>query len=180
METLHSQGRAAKSAQRGQAAVESALVIVPLLAILCAIIDFSMAIFLRNSLILAVRDGTRYAITGQTGAGGNPCQDASIKYIVQQEAMGFLNGPTGLAKIRINYYNPATLADVSALPNSNAGGNVVRVTVSGVSWLWMLSGLWENVAAVRDGQGTKYTGLTIGAASSDVMETPPNGIPPCR
>jgi len=33
-------------------------------AILCAIIDFSMAVFVRNSLILAVREGARYAVTG--------------------------------------------------------------------------------------------------------------------
>src|SRR5438105_3577299 len=94
-----SAGKTAKRGQRGNAILESALVIIPLLAILCAIIDFSMAIFIRNSLLLAVREGTRYAITGQTGAGGAACQDASIKNVVQQFSMGLLAGATGLSKI---------------------------------------------------------------------------------
>jgi Flp pilus assembly protein TadG len=159
-------------AERGQAAVETGLVILPLFAILCALIDFSMAMFIRNSLVASVREGVRYAITGQTGAGGASCQDASIKKIVQQNSMGLLAGEDGLAKIQLSYYNPATLADVTGQPRANTGGNVVRVSVSGVSWLWMISGLWA-----PEGQ---YTGLTISAASSDVMEPPPNGVPPCR
>jgi len=44
----------------------------------------------------------------------------------------------------------------------------------------MLSGMWENVNAVNAGTGQHYSGLTIGAASSDVMESPPGGIRPCR
>jgi len=160
--------------------LESALIIIPLFAMLCAIIDFSMAIFIRNSLILAVREGARYAVTGQVGYGGGACQDASIKNVVQTNAMGALNGATGLAKIQINYFDAATGADVSAASNSNAGGHVVRVSVAGVNWLWMLSGMWENVNAMKAGAGTHYNGLTIGAASSDVMEASPGGMPPCR
>lgn len=160
--------------------LESALIIIPLFAILCAIIDFSMAIFVRNSLILAVREGARYAVTGQTGYGGAACQDLSIKNVVQTNAMGVLNGAAGLAKIQINYFDASTGADVSAAANSNAGGHVVRVSVAGVNWLWMLSGMWENVNAVKAGTGQHYSGLTIGAASSDIMEAPPGGFPPCR
>jgi Flp pilus assembly protein TadG len=159
-------------AERGQAAVETGLVILPLLAILCALIDFSMAMFIRNSLVASVREGVRYAITGQIGAGGATCQDASIKNIVQQNSMGLLAGEDGLVRIKLNYYSPATLVDVTDQPRANAGGNVVRVSVYGVSWLWMISGLWA-----PEGQ---YTGLTMSAASSDVMEPPPNGAPPCR
>lgn len=166
--------------RRGQAAIEAALIIVPLFAVLCAMIDFSMALFIRNSLISAVRAGTRYAVTGQTGAGGNACQDASIKNIVQTNAMGVLAGSTGLSKIQINYYDPATLADVTGAANSNGEGHIVRISVTGVSWLWMLSGMWANADAMKHPGAPQYTGLTIGAASSDIMEPPPNGIPPCR
>ena len=172
--------RKAKPGQQGHAILESALIIMPMLALLCAIIDFSMANFFRNTLLEGVREGTRYAITGQTGAGGNACQDASVKYIVQQYSVGLLNGPTGLSKISINYYDPVTLADVSAAANSNGEGHVVQVSVNGVSWTWMLSGIWQNVDAVRHGAGTNYTGLSIGAASSDLVEPPPGGSPPCR
>jgi len=173
-------GRNFNGSQRGQAMLESSLIIIPLFAILCAIIDFSMAVFVRNSLILAVREGARYAVTGQTGYGGAACQDASVKNVVQTNAMGVLAGAAGLAKISINYFDAKTGADVSAAADSNSGGHVVRISVSGVNWLWMLSGLWENVNAVKKGTGQHYSGLTIGAASSDVMEAPPGGIPPCR
>jgi hypothetical protein len=167
-----------KKQRRGQAIIESALVILPLFAILCAIIDFSMALFIRNSLVLAVREGTRYAITGQTGAGGNTCQDSSIKYTVQQNAIGLLSGQEGLDRIQITYFDE-NLGDVTANLGANAGGNIVRVSVGGVYWLWMLSGLWENVD-LRPGQSQHYSGLTMGAASSDVMEPPPLGVLPCR
>ena len=177
--TLVSVRSAARKGQRGNMMIESAFVIIPLLAILCAIIDFSMAIFMRNSLLNAVREGTRYAITGQTGAGA--CQDASIKSVVQQFSLGILNGAAGLAKININYYDPVTLADVTAAANSNGEGHVVRVSVAGVSWLWMLNGIWQNVDSVRHGSTAQtYTGVTIGAASSDIVEPPPGGVPPCR
>jgi len=179
MAKLNTSLRKSKGSQRGQAMLESALVIIPLFAILCAIIDFSMALFVRNSLVLAVREGTRYAVTGQIGYGGAACQDLSIKNVVQDNAMGVLAGSTGLAKININYYDN-TGTDVSAAANSNAGGHVVKVSVTGVNWLWMLSGMWENVNAMKAGTGTHYSGLTIGAASSDVMEAPPGGIAPCR
>ena len=46
----------------GNALIETALTIIPLLAMLCAIIDFSMALFIRNSVELACREGVRYAI----------------------------------------------------------------------------------------------------------------------
>ena len=142
--------------------IETAFVILPLFAMLCAVIDFSMALFIRNSLLLACREGTRYATTGQTGAGGNSCQTASIKYIVQQDAMGFLNGTTGLSQIQISYYNPTTLA-ASA---SNAQGNIIQVSVSGLSWLWMLNGMWQNANGLKAGPGTVYSGLTMGAAAT--------------
>ena len=162
--------------------LESALIIIPLFAIFCAIIDFSMAVFIRNSLILAVREGARYAVTGQIGYGGAACQDASIKNVVQTNAMGVLNGDDGpgFAKIQDQDIDYLYGAHVTAAVDSNAGGHVVRVSVAGVNWLWMLSGMWENVNAVKAGTGQHYSGLTIGAASSDVMEAPPGGIRPCR
>jgi Flp pilus assembly protein TadG len=156
--------------------LETALVIVPLLAVLCAIIDFSMALFIRNSLELACREGVRYAITGNTGAGGNACQTDSIKYVVQQDAMGFLNGTTGLNNIQVHYFNPTTLASTV----SNAQGNIIQVSVTGISWLWMLNGVWQNVNAVKQGPGPVYSGLTIGGASSDILGPYANGIAPCE
>src|ERR1700730_14888072 len=74
--------------QGGSAMLEGALVMLPLMAICFAMLDFPLAIFIQNTLRNAVREGVRYAITQQTGAGG---QDAQIKAVVERNSMGFLN-----------------------------------------------------------------------------------------
>src|SRR3979490_887211 len=115
------------SRQKGSELVEFGLTIVPLFGFIFLIIDLAWMIFAQVMLQNAVRAGVRYAITGQTESGKG--QDASIKDVVQANAMGFLAGASGLSDIVITYYNPVTLAST----NSNAGGNIVKVSISGFS-----------------------------------------------
>ena len=74
-----------------------------------------MALFLKNTMQFAVRQGVRYAVTSQTSTDsqGNALgQDASIKQVVDKFSFGFLNylapasDPTcqGEGCITINYY----------------------------------------------------------------------------
>jgi Flp pilus assembly protein TadG len=152
--------------QRGSALLEGALIILPLLALGFALLDYPLAIFIQNTLRNAVREGVRYAITQQTGGGG---QDAAITNVVQQNAMGFLNNAdisAGNASITINYYDKSTLAGVSG-SGSNAQGNICVVTAS-VTRAWMAP-LWRSTGL-----------LTFTASSSDVMEAPPGGVLPTR
>jgi Flp pilus assembly protein TadG len=148
--------------QEGSNLVEFSLVILPLLAIVFLIIDSAWVIFAKSSLQWAAREGVRYAITSQTMPGLG--QDASVKTVVQQSAFGFLAGNAGLNSISISYYDPATLAATS----SNAGGNIVLVSVSGVP-VAPLAPLWRD-----------STASLISVMSSDVMESSPGGIPPTR
>src|SRR5580692_252866 len=76
-----------RKTQSGNALVEGALTLLPLLAIGFALLDFPLALFIQNTLQGAVREGVRFAITQQTGASG---QDAAIKAVVETFAMGFL------------------------------------------------------------------------------------------
>ena len=85
--------------------MEAAFVFLPLIAILFALMDFSVAIFVKNVLFHAVREGVRFGVTQQTGATG---QDAAIKAVVQTNAMGFLNGSSGLAYISVTYHDAKT------------------------------------------------------------------------
>jgi Flp pilus assembly protein TadG len=55
-----------KIRQRGNAMLEGALALPPLLMLLFATIDFSVAILVKNTVQSAVREGVRYAVTGQT------------------------------------------------------------------------------------------------------------------
>lgn len=158
-----SAARRRKGGRRGGAFVETALVLIPTLAMMMGIVDFSVALFMRSTFQHACREGVRYAVTYQTMAG--KAHDASIKTIVQQNSMGFLAGTNGLSKIKIRYYLPDTLQETPLnLPN-----NIVEVSVEGYQWGWMLP-------LMR----TK-TPLTMVARSTDRMEGLPGGTqPPAR
>ncbi len=152
--------------QRGSAMLEGALVILPLMAIGFALLDYPLAIFIQNTLRNAVREGVRFAITQQTGGSG---QDAAIENAVEQNSMGFLNASSisaGTATITVQYYNPTTLAAVSGT-GSNAQGNICVVTGT-IQHGWMVP-LWKSAGL-----------MTFSASSADVMEAPPNGVLPSR
>lgn len=149
-----------KARQAGNAFVEASLVLVPLLALIFAIVDFGLAIFVRSTLQHATREGVRYAVTYQTMSGMG--HDASIKTVVQRSALGLLNGQAGLDKIRIRYYDPITFQEVPA----NAPGNLVEVSVEDYTWGW-LAPLLRSAAPI-----------TFSARSSDRMEGLPGGQQP--
>lgn len=142
--------------------VELAFALMPTLALLFAIVDFCMPIFLTSTFNHAVREGARYAITYRTFSGQS--HSRSIKTIVQQNSTGFLASSAHLDKISVRYYSPTTFAEVTG-PNANAGGNIVEVRVQGFQWNWILP-IW------RSG-----TPITIGASSADRLEQLPVGAP---
>jgi hypothetical protein len=148
--------------RRGSAIVESALVIVPLLAIVFAMVDFSLAVFLRSTFQHAVREGVRYGVTFRTAGGLG--HDASIRAVVQANAMGFLSGERGAEKIKIRYYEPGTLQE----SGQNLPGNLLEVAVEGYQWGW--------IAPLLRAGGI----LTLNAYASDRMEGLPAGttLPP--
>ena len=162
--------------QGGSVIIESALTLVPLLSFIFATLDISMAVTMQNTIQFATRQGVRYAITSQVRSGMN--HDQSIKYNVVANSMGmmpFIMPTTGSPTpstdpydyITIRYYNPTTLAEVTGT-GSNRGGNICRITITGLRYSWM-------------GPLTRgTTALNMSAASSDVMEASPNGVPPTR
>jgi len=152
--------------QAGSAAVEGALVLLPLMAICFAMLDFPFAIFVQNTLRNAVREGVRYAITQQTSGGS---QDTAIKNVVINNSFGFVSQADITASrttFTIQYYDGTTLAAVSGT-GSNAQGNICVITTS-VQRSWMAP-VWRSSGV-----------LTFSASSSDVMEAPPNGVLPSR
>jgi hypothetical protein len=151
-----------KRKQRGSEVLEFGLTCLPLFGFIFLILDVSWMIFAQVTLQSAVRQGVRYAITGQTMAGLG--QDASIKAVVQNAAVGFLPGTTGASQIAINYYTPSNLVST----NSNAGGNIVEVSIQGFA-LSPLGPILHSGSAVA-----------ISAVASDIVEPPASGIPPAR
>lgn len=169
MRRLFANGKFAKNTD-GVEMVEFALVLLPAMAFIILLLDIAWFIFAKASLQFAVREGTRYAITGRTS--GSSGQDASIDAIVQQNAFGFLSGSSGLASISINYYLPTTLADAGTGASSNAGGNVVVVAINNVPIVplipWPVWGSGMAQAAT----------IAMSAQSSDVVEG--SALPPSR
>jgi Flp pilus assembly protein TadG len=152
--------------QTGSAILEGALVLLPMMALFFAMMDYPLGIFIQNSLREAVREGVRFAITQQTGANG---QDAAIKAQAESFSMGFLNDAAitaGTETFTIQYYNGSTLAAVSGV-GSNAQGNICVITAS-IQHTWMAP-VWQSTGI-----------LNFNASSSDVMEAPPGGILPGR
>jgi|HubBroStandDraft_4_1064222.scaffolds.fasta_scaffold564848_1 Flp pilus assembly protein TadG len=159
--------------QKGQAAVETVLVIVPLFMVLLGILDFSVAIFVMDTMEYAARQGVRYAVLQQAGPTGH--QDDAIRQTVRNNSLGFLSNTVDVpdAQLTINYYalNPGTNTWVlTAGGGSNAGGNLVKVGVSGFNWAWMIPS-W------RPGANGK---LAITAAAADIMQGCPGGVCPNR
>ncbi len=155
--------RSFRSSERGSQVIELGLVLLPMFAIVFLMMDSAWVVFAKATLQYAVRQGCRYAVTSQTIAGMG--QDASIKTVVQHCSLGFLNsGTNNQNNVSITYFNPNTLLATS----SNAGGNIVQVSIVNAS-VAPLVPLWRDP-----------TPLQISAASSDVMESSPNGIAPPR
>jgi len=146
--------------ERGSYLLEASLVTLLLFGLMFLLVDLSLVLFTKATLEAAVREGVRFAITDQLAANQSYLND-SIKQVVQQHALGMLNGPNGACKISINYFNPAT-----GLPDVGTGGDVVEVSVVGYAY--------TPVGVLKSS-----IPMSITASSSDVMESCPlAGCPP--
>jgi hypothetical protein len=156
--------RVAKRRSRaGATFVESALIFLPFFALIFAMVDFSLAIFVKSTLQHSVREGVRYAVTYQLEQGY--CHDDSIKNVVVRNAMGFLSSEEAREKIHIRYFLPDTLSPAG----NNDPGNIIEVSVEDFEWGW-IAPLWRS--------GTPMSMLI---RSSDRMEGLPGGSSvPCR
>lgn len=134
------------------------MILLPLLALTFAFIDHGLVVFLQSTFQHAVREGVRYAVTYQTYGGLG--HDASIRRIVVNQSMGFLNGRDSAVKIR--YFDPATFNEVP----DNVPGNIVEISIEGYEHRW-LAPLWRAPGS-----------LLIGARAADRMEGLPTGASP--
>jgi Flp pilus assembly protein TadG len=76
--------------ERGAALVELALVVPFLMMIMCATIDFGLAVYTLNNLTAAVREGARYGATIQNLA----VNDSTVRYRVYNYIVGMNNAQT--------------------------------------------------------------------------------------
>jgi Flp pilus assembly protein TadG len=150
--------RGRRHRQRGAEILETALVIVPLLLLTFLMLDLSMVIFLRSTFQHAVREGVRYAITGQNTTG--PCQDDSVKAVVKQNAIGFLSPTVPAATIHVHFMSP-----VDGSQADNGAGNIVEVSVEAYGY-----------GPLAPFQRLNFP-LLIWARAYDLMEPIPGALP---
>jgi Flp pilus assembly protein TadG len=155
----------------GNAMLEGVFTILPTFALIFAFVDFGLLLFRWATLQNAVREGCRYAITFQTVTGDG--QDASIESVVQQYAMGIVSATDNPPDIFVKYYSTTNLTTPIA-SGGNVPGNIVEVSVQGVSWSWIapLSGSY--------GGGVPFfrnsTPITLNIYSSDILGGFPAGV----
>ena len=158
--------------------IEFTLALLPFFAMVFVLLNFAWIVFVQATVVRAVRVAVRSGITltaSQMGTGA--CLTDTVKGIVQQNGLGFLKGPAGLAYIKVNYFLPpaagATTAatDVSALSSGNAPGNIMRVSVSSYSLKAFLPRIFTWKSA-PDSSAFVFT-----ASSADLIE--PSRNPPC-
>jgi Flp pilus assembly protein TadG len=153
----------------GNALLEGVFTILPTFALIFAFIDFGLLLFRWATLQEAVREGCRYAITFQTQTGLG--QDASIEAVVQHYAMGLVSPTDSPQDIFVNYYSVSNL-NTPIATGGNVPGNIVQVSVQGVSWSWIsvLSGSWGSNAY------RSTTPITLNVYSSDILGGFPIGV----
>jgi len=135
------------------AAVEVGITVVLLFGLIFLVMDLSMLLFIRSTLLEAVRDGVRTGVTSIPDVTGNV--NDQIRQAVQDSALGFLNGTNGVCKIQINYFNP----DTGVATTTRHSGDVLVVSVNRYNYT-------PFGALLKSGDP-----LAISVSSSDIVES---------
>jgi hypothetical protein len=151
--------------EKGSTTVEFGLVLIPLMAFVFLLMDTTWVIFARATLQHAAREGVRFGVTGQIQAPAT-CLGDSVREVVVTNSFGFVPSSASSTMVAVTYYNPNTLAVISG-SGATAGGNVIQVSISGLN-IPSFAPVWRSSSPI-----------SLAASSSDVLESPPNGILPC-
>ena len=159
--------------------MEFTLSFMPFLAMVLVLLDIAWAVFAKSTLTYAVRAGLRQGITitGTQAAAASSNLTAMVKSTVQQNALGLLAGSSGLAKIKVHFYQPADPSvnaaptQVDAAANANQPMNIMQVSIEGFA----LSPLVPRLFTWR--QAVDNASTSIAATSYDLIE-PSRDVPP--
>src|ERR1039457_7149460 len=90
---MRDQTRRRRRRQGGNSFIEMSLGFLPFCALIFGIMDFSLAIFISNTLQGAAREGVRYGITFNTTYKGTSyaSQTLAVQAVVKSFSMGFLD-----------------------------------------------------------------------------------------
>jgi hypothetical protein len=133
------------------------------------ILDVAWGMYVKSTLLYAVRMGVRKGITiTGTQAGGSDLT-SMVKDTVQANALGLLAGQSGRAKIKVHYFQPpdpgssSMPADVCTSAGGNAPGNIMQVSIQGYS-------LGPLVPRIFGWKTLDFSSTSIGAVAADLIE----------
>jgi len=141
--------------------IEFALSFILFISVVLGFGQLALSLWIKTTLHHSVREGTRYAITGQTKTGQG--HDASIRSVVVERSAGLINAADAESLISIAYYD--NNGDPTLL---NQGGNTIVLSVADYPIPWLVP---LPLSAVGDG-------LDISVSSVDRLE--PFPYPPLR
>jgi Flp pilus assembly protein TadG len=166
---------------RGAEPLEFTLVLLPMLAMVTVLLDTSWAVYAKSTLQRAVRLGVRTGITltaSQMATGA--CLTDTVKSTVQANSMGLLHGSSGLALIKVHYFQPPAInstsaaADVSPNSDGDQPGNIMQVSVQGFSLVPLVPRIFNWNAAAD-----KNPLVIQGVFSADLIEPASSTDRPC-
>jgi Flp pilus assembly protein TadG len=166
---------------RGAEPLEFTLVLLPMLAMVTVLLDTSWAVYAKSTLQRAVRLGVRTGITltaSQMATGA--CLTDTVKSTVQANSMGLLHGSSGLALIKVHYFQPPAVnsasaaTDVSANSDGDQPGNIMQVSVQGFSLVPLVPRIFNWNAAAD-----KNPLVIQGVFSADLIEPASSTDRPC-
>jgi hypothetical protein len=123
---------------KGQTTVEFALTVVVLLAFLFALVDFAVMFYVNLTMQHAVREGARYAITGQGGQNGNLRRSALIDKIKESSNGLYEKNANPLKSPTVSVVAPASTAPFdnytgSPVDDTGKPGEIIMVSLA-YSW----------------------------------------------
>ena len=168
----------------GSELLEFTFSFLPFLAMTFVLLDVSWAVFVKSTLQYAVRAAVRtgITITGTQATASGSDLTSMVKAIVQQKSLGILRGSSGLAKIKVHYFQPpdagstAAATDVSTQANGNTPPNIMQVSVEGYS----LPALLPRFFSWRERADLAPTPISVVAADTiePSHDVPPIGVAP--
>jgi len=170
---------------RGAELLEFTFIFLPLLAMTLVLMDTAWAVFVKATLQYAVRVGVRTGITitgAQATAAGSDLT-TMVKGVVQGKALGLLRGTSGMAKIKVHYFQPpapgsnAAAVDVSTQSSGNTPLYIMQVSVEN----FPLAALVPRIFSWKSG-GVDNNATVLTVKAADLIEpsrdVPPIGVAP--
>ena len=148
-----------RSGRRGQSMVEFALTFLLFISMVLGFGQMGLSLWIKTTLHHAVREGVRYAITGDTKGGLG--HDASIRQRVMIASAGLIKPAQADSLIQIEYF------DQKGAPSaSNDGGNTIVLSVKDFPIPWLVA---APISPLGDG-------ISVSVSAVDRLEnfrTPP-------